>query len=104
MVKQPTVSIAKLEMTTTDQPIAQREETKKLTAIRQKEHKYRKATSSLSLSDMIAKLERTLRPAKINQQQNHGLIVLQISRLSEGSTGQIFATSSVIYQMNMWGL
>ena len=32
------------------------------------------------------------------------LIVLQISRLSEGSTGQIFATSSVIYQMKMWGL
>ena len=31
-------------------------------------------------------------------------IVLQISRLSEGSTGQIFATSSVIYQMKMWGL
>ena len=33
-----------------------------------------------------------------------GLIVLQISRLSEGSTGQIFATSSVIYQMKIWGL
>ena len=32
------------------------------------------------------------------------IIVLQISRLSEGSTGQIFATSSVIYQMKMWGL
>ena len=32
------------------------------------------------------------------------LIVLQISRLSEGSTGLIFATSSVIYQMKMWGL
>ena len=32
------------------------------------------------------------------------LIVLQISRLSEGSTGQIIATSSVIYQMKMWGL
>ena len=32
------------------------------------------------------------------------LLVLQISRLSEGSTGQIFATSSVIYQMKMWGL
>ena len=32
------------------------------------------------------------------------LIVLQISRLSEGSTGQIFATSSVIYQMKTWGL
>ena len=32
------------------------------------------------------------------------LIVLQISRLSEESTGQIFATSSVIYQMKMWGL
>ena len=31
-------------------------------------------------------------------------IVLQISRLSEGSTGQIFATSSVIYQSKMWGL
>ena len=31
-------------------------------------------------------------------------LVLQISRLSEGSTGQIFATSSVIYQMKMWGL
>ena len=33
-----------------------------------------------------------------------GLLVLQISRLSEGSTGQIFATSSVIYQMKMWSL
>ena len=32
------------------------------------------------------------------------IIVLQISRLSEGSTGQIFATSSVIYQIKMWGL
>ena len=32
------------------------------------------------------------------------VIVLQISRLSEGSTGQIFATSSVIYQMKMRGL
>ena len=32
------------------------------------------------------------------------VIVLQISRLSEGSTGQIFATSSVIYQMKMWSL
>ena len=32
------------------------------------------------------------------------ILVLQISRLSEGSTGQIFATSSVIYQMKMWGL
>ena len=32
------------------------------------------------------------------------IIVLQISRLSEGSTGQIFATSSVIYQMKMLGL
>ena len=31
-------------------------------------------------------------------------LVLQISRLSEGSTGQIFATSSVIYQMKMWSL
>ena len=31
-------------------------------------------------------------------------IVLQISRLSEGSTGQIFATSSVIYQIKTWGL
>ena len=31
-------------------------------------------------------------------------LVLQISRLSEGSTGQIIATSSVIYQMKMWGL
>ena len=31
-------------------------------------------------------------------------LVLQISRLSEGSTGQIFATSRVIYQMKMWGL
>ena len=30
-------------------------------------------------------------------------LVLQISRLSEGSTGQIFATSSVIYQMKMLG-
>ena len=29
------------------------------------------------------------------------VIVLQISRLSEGSTGQIFATSSVIYQIKM---
>ena len=25
-------------------------------------------------------------------------------RMSEGSTGQIFATSSVIYQMKMWSL
>ena len=32
------------------------------------------------------------------------LIVLKISRLSEGSTGQIFATSSVIYQIKTWGL
>ena len=32
------------------------------------------------------------------------ILVLQISRLSEGSTGQIFATSSVIYQIKMWGL
>ena len=32
------------------------------------------------------------------------LIVLQISRLSEGSTGQIFATSTVIYQIKMWSL
>ena len=31
-------------------------------------------------------------------------LVLQISRLSEGSIGQIFATSSVIYQIKMWGL
>ena len=31
-------------------------------------------------------------------------LVLQISRLSEGSTGQIFTTSSVIYQMKMLGL
>ena len=31
-------------------------------------------------------------------------LVLQISRLSEGSTGQIFATSSVIYHMKMLGL
>ena len=31
-------------------------------------------------------------------------LVLQISRLSEGSTGQIFATSSVIYQIKMGGL
>ena len=37
----------------------------------------------------------------INQ---YGQIVLQISSLSEGSTGQIFATSSVIYQIKMWGL
>ena len=29
-------------------------------------------------------------------------LVLQIPRLPEGSTGQIFATSSVIYQMKMW--
>ena len=36
--------------------------------------------------------------------QSSALLVLQISRLSEGSTGQIFATSSVIYQMKMWGL
>ena len=36
--------------------------------------------------------------------QCHDMVVLQISRLSEGSTGQIFATSSVIYQMKMWGL
>ena len=34
-------------------------------------------------------------------QNNISIIVLQISRLSEGSTGQIFATSSVIYQMKM---
>ena len=33
-----------------------------------------------------------------------GPVVLQISRLVEGSTGQIFATSSVIYQMKMWSL
>ena len=32
------------------------------------------------------------------------ILVLQISRLSEGSTGQIFATSSVICQMKMLGL
>ena len=30
--------------------------------------------------------------------------LLPISRLSEGSTGQIFATSSVKYQMKMWSL
>ena len=36
--------------------------------------------------------------------QSSALLVLQISRLSEGSTGQIFATSSVIYQIKMWGL
>ena len=34
----------------------------------------------------------------------HDHLVLQISRLSEGSTGKIFATSSVIYQIKMLGL
>ena len=32
------------------------------------------------------------------------VLVLQISRLSEGSTGQIFATSSVNNQIKTWGL
>ena len=36
--------------------------------------------------------------------KSFGPLVLQISRLPEGSTGQIFATSSVIYQMKTWGL
>ena len=36
--------------------------------------------------------------------KSHNFIVLQISRLPEGSSGQIFATSSVIYQMKMLGL
>ena len=39
-----------------------------------------------------------------DKRHKHTNIVLQISRLSEGSTGQIFATSSVIYQIKMWGL
>ena len=39
-----------------------------------------------------------------NLSHSEQVIVLHISRLSEGSTGQIFATSSVIYQMKMWSL
>ena len=36
--------------------------------------------------------------------QSPAVLVLQISRLTEGSTGQIFATSSVIYQMKLLSL